>query len=294
LVRLDPREVGTFTLREAILAVKLELSGDDRVLTPTMHVKRGLREDESSGIRNTRVIQVRSSVVEKSSNIRSSVRRNRNSWATQVRLIVRVRRSVPVSSESGRRNVVKSSSVLEKTVGINVSARVSSNRGRSTESMDGIRKSINGVSVVEGLSSKDLEKKSITGQRRTVVNILIGLDNPDELLNRVVEVELNLVRRRTNRFITSELELSNEVLMRVLCHSAALISIQKDVVNIERSSNQRLIVSNGGRNWASNRVLAGRSSVRIGVAVKSGNSPETLINRTNIKVDLDLVVLESN
>jgi hypothetical protein len=31
LVRLDPREVRSFTLRETILAVKLELSGDNRV-----------------------------------------------------------------------------------------------------------------------------------------------------------------------------------------------------------------------------------------------------------------------
>jgi hypothetical protein len=31
LVRLDPREVRSFTLREAILAVKLELSGNNRV-----------------------------------------------------------------------------------------------------------------------------------------------------------------------------------------------------------------------------------------------------------------------
>jgi hypothetical protein len=59
LVRLDPREVRSFTLREAVLAVKLELSGDDRVLSPTMHVKRGFREDEGAGIRDTRVIQMR-------------------------------------------------------------------------------------------------------------------------------------------------------------------------------------------------------------------------------------------
>jgi hypothetical protein len=56
LVRLDPREVGTFTLREAVLAVKLELSDDDRVLTPTMHIKGGLSENECSGIRYTRTI----------------------------------------------------------------------------------------------------------------------------------------------------------------------------------------------------------------------------------------------
>jgi hypothetical protein len=92
------------------------------------------------------------------------------------------------------------------------------------------------------------------------------------------------------------LELSNKVLVGVLGHSASLISVQKHIVNIERSSNQRLIVSNGGGNRASNSVLSTRSrtSIRIGVAVQGGNSPQALINRADIKVDLDLVVLESN
>jgi hypothetical protein len=58
LERLDKVEVSAFTLRETILAVKLELSGDNRVLTPAVEVKRSLREDESTGIRNTRVLEV--------------------------------------------------------------------------------------------------------------------------------------------------------------------------------------------------------------------------------------------
>jgi hypothetical protein len=58
LVRLDKVEVSAFTLRETILAVKLELSGDNGVLTPAVEIKRSLREDESAGIRNTRVLEV--------------------------------------------------------------------------------------------------------------------------------------------------------------------------------------------------------------------------------------------
>ena len=42
LVRLHKVEVGTLTLREAVLAVKLKLSSHDRVLTPAVHVKSGL------------------------------------------------------------------------------------------------------------------------------------------------------------------------------------------------------------------------------------------------------------
>jgi hypothetical protein len=58
LVRLDKVEVSAFTLRETILAVKLELSGDNRVLTPAVEVKRSFSEDESTGIRDTRVLEV--------------------------------------------------------------------------------------------------------------------------------------------------------------------------------------------------------------------------------------------
>jgi len=195
LVRLDPREVRTFTLREAVLAVKLELSGDNRVLSPTMHVKRGLREDEGTGIRDTRVIDVR--ILDKTV--------TRNIDTTKVDLVVRVGGTMPVASCLN----INSTSVLEKTVGINVGTGILSDGSGSTESMDSIRKSINGISVVEGLSTEDLEKESIASQGRAVINVLIRLNNPDKLLNGVVKVKLNLVRGRTNRLITSELELSD-------------------------------------------------------------------------------------
>jgi hypothetical protein len=53
LERLDGIEVGTLTLGEAVLTVKLELSGDYRVLTPAVHVKSGLGKDEGTGIGKT-------------------------------------------------------------------------------------------------------------------------------------------------------------------------------------------------------------------------------------------------
>ena len=51
LVRLYKVEVGTLTLRESVLAVKLKLSSHDRVLTPAVHVKGSLGKDESTSIR---------------------------------------------------------------------------------------------------------------------------------------------------------------------------------------------------------------------------------------------------
>ena len=51
---LDHIEVGTLTLREAVLAVELELRRDARILTPAVHVERRLGEHEGAGIGDTR------------------------------------------------------------------------------------------------------------------------------------------------------------------------------------------------------------------------------------------------
>jgi hypothetical protein len=146
--------------------------------------------------------------------------------------------------------------------------------------MVGVGKSINCISVVEGLGAKSREKKSTAVEGRAVVYVLVGLDDPDELLDGVVEVELDLVGRRTNRLVTGELQLSNQILVRVLGHTTTLVSVKEDVVNVEGSSYKRLVVGNCGGLGA--RYLA---------AVKGSDSPQALINRANIKVNLYFVVL---
>ena len=113
--------------------------------------------------------------------------------------------------------------------------------------MDGVGKSINGVSVIEGLGTEGAEKKTGGIEGRAVINVGVGLDNPDKLLAGVVEVELDLVGRGTNRLVTGELKLLNEILVRVLCHLAALISVKENIVNIEGGSNEGLLVSSGDR-----------------------------------------------
>ena len=70
-------------------------------------------------------------------------------------------RTVPVSSEVTRDLGIKSTSILEKTTGINVGTRILSNGSGTSKSMDSIGEGINGIGVVEGLSTKNLEKKSI-------------------------------------------------------------------------------------------------------------------------------------
>jgi hypothetical protein len=144
------------------------------------------------------------------------------------------------------------------------------------------RKSINGICVVEWLSTKSLEKKLSVVKRSAIVNIGIRLDNPDKFLARMVEVQLDLVGGRSDRFITSELNLFNEVLVRVLGHLSALIRIKEYVIHIERCSNKRLLVSS--RN----------SDGSCSSASKGLDSPQALSNGTEINVNLDFVVLEGN
>jgi hypothetical protein len=149
--------------------------------------------------------------------------------------------------------------------------------------MDSVGKSINSVSVVEGLSTKNLVKELAAFKRRTIVDVLIWLDNPNEFLNGVVKVELDLVGRRTNGLITGELKLLNKVLVGILSHTSALISVQEDIVDVEGCSNQRLVISGVDTTTSSRRI-----------AVKRTNSPQTLIDRTNIEVDLDFVILKGD
>jgi hypothetical protein len=67
-------------------------------------------------------------------------------------------------------------------------------------------------------------------------DIGVTLDNPDEFLTWVVEVELDLVGRRSDRFTASELEGFNEVFVGNLGELTTFISVEVDVVDVEGSS----------------------------------------------------------
>jgi hypothetical protein len=97
------------------------------------------------------------------------------------------------------------------------------------------------------------------------------LNSPDELFARVVEVELDLVVGIGGRLRTSVLELLDEVLVRDLGKTAALISIKVDVVNEKRSGTKRRKSESRNTSCAVHRR-----------------------SRVELKVDLDLVVLKSD
>jgi hypothetical protein len=65
------------------------------------------------------------------------------------------------------------------------------------------------------------------------------------------------------------------------CHLSALISIKEDKVNVDGGSNKGLLVGLGDRD----RTRGSRNA---------RDSPQALTNRSEVDVDLDLVVLESN
>jgi hypothetical protein len=271
LVRLDEVEVSSFALREAILAVKLELSGDDGVHTPAVKGERSLGKNESAGIRYTRV-----SEGSRLANAGSKV----GLIVTSTRLENTLALLPPVSVGD-----IDSASLVKETRAIDEGASSLGNSILSTKSMDSVGKSIDGISVVKGLSTEEPVEKLVAVKRRTVVNVLIGLDNPDELLNRVVKVELDLVGRRADRLVTSELKLLDKVLMGILGHASALISVQEDVVDVERGSDERLVV--GGVDTATVGRVAG-------AAAEGADSPQALINGANIEVNFDLVILKSD
>jgi hypothetical protein len=224
LPRLNEVEVGSFALREAVLAVKLELGSDDWVLTPAVHVERSLGEDKGAGIRDTRHLT--------SIEVGQVILRRRN---------INIAR-VPPSVSSTNRDI-SGTSVSEEAGGADVRSGGSGNTVVGTESHNGVGEGIDGVGVVEGLSTEEAVKNGVGFEGRAVVNVLVGLDDPDKLLNGVVKVELDLVGRGTDRLITGELKLLDEVLVGVLGHTPALVGVQEDVVNVEGGGDEGLVVS---------------------------------------------------
>lgn len=255
LERLDPAEVGAFALGEPILSIELELGDDDWVLSPAVHVQRCLGEDEGACIRDTGATVVGAGNVRHASGagivvgVRGGgIGRLWDGVASEVGLVVSVVvvATRPVPGEVIRHVFVHGTGVLEKSPGVDkgVIAAISEFR-RTSKGVDRIGQSVDGVGVVEGLGAKHLVQGGVTEQGGTVVDVLIGLNNPDEFLDRVIEVKFNFVTGTTDGLIASELQLRNEVLVGILGEAATFIGIQKDIVDIQRSGNERLIVGDG-------------------------------------------------
>jgi len=294
LVGLHGVEVGAFALREAVLAVKLELGGDNGVVAPAVQGEGSLGEDKGAGIRNTGPDHVAGSqnstigtvdgdtigwqwIGVSTSSVTSKVD-GRVPVGGVNGLAIGTKRAVPPAGTSD----IHSAGIVEHVV-VDEGAGGEGGGFLAAEGVDGVGKGINGVGVVEGLGTEKAVEELVALEGRAVVDVAVGLDDPDELLDGVVEVELDLVGRGTDGLITSELELLNQVLVGVLSHAPALIGVQEDVVNIERSGNKGLVV--GSDNLATLAKI---------VAVQRTNGPQALVDGADIKVDLDLVVLKGD
>ena len=131
------------------------------------------------------------------------------------------------------------------------------------------------VGVVEGLLALPGGDNAIVARHERV-----ALDNPDELLARVVEVELQLVARGRDGLTARELERLNEILVGHLGELATLVRVQVDVVHVER------------RRHEARRSHTVSNGVRVGEA--RGLVVAQVAEVVELEVDADLVVLERN
>ena len=106
----------------------------------------------------------------------------------------------------------------------------------------------------------------------------IALDHPDELLTRVVEVELQLVGAGSDGLTARELENLNEILVGHLGELTTLIGIQVDVVHVEGRSDEAGIANAG---------LDGRHRGGLGSI-----GPHEVLERVELEIDTHLVILE--
>ena len=113
---------------------------------------------------------------------------------------------------------------------------------------------------------------------RVAARVGVALDNPEKLLARVVEVQLELVAWGRYGLAARELQGLNEVLVADLGELTTLIRVQVDVIHIEGRRDEAAV--------ANTRVDGGRGGRLRWVG------PHEIVKGVELEVDADLVVLE--
>jgi len=226
LVGLDAVEVASLALREAVLAVELELRHLRGVLALALHARREhhLREQVVRRVlehrlrRKRRLGQRRVGRVEPRGTAQRGARRNADTGQVGARGAVTRRRRD--RAELGRR-----------------ATRLAS--AQTTARQDVHHHALRGevIRVVEGLHAVDLRDERLEGR---AIHVRVALDHPHKLLDGVVEVQLDLVRRGRDRLRARELELLNQVLVRLLGEPATLLRVEVHVVNPQRRGREGL------------------------------------------------------
>ena len=238
LVGLNQVEVATITLSKPVVTVELELGANDGVVATVK---------ETVGRSNTDLV---------AGGVVHTINKDSIAESINTGLVDKVGNVVGNIDVSNTGSNIETS--INDVVGITSETSTETVLRNASE-----RSNIKGIGVVEPLATH-------VGSTGGGIDVSVGLDDPDELLDGVVKVELNLVGGGVNRLITSELELLNQVLVGGLGEAAALISVEVDIINPETGGNE------------------GRSGERTVV------SEVALVGGTELKVNLDLVVLEGN
>ena len=175
---------------------------------------------------------------------------------------------------------VASLAALEPVVAVELEQRVHNRvlAGHALEARDGVARLQHGpvppVAEVERLLALPRVDDAVIA-----ADIAVALDNPHELLARVVEVELQLVGGGRDRLTARELQGLDQVLVGDLGELAALIRVEVDVVDVEGRGRQV-----GGVDTVADRVEVARD-LRRDVEAQVAQVVE-------LEVDADLVVLE--
>jgi hypothetical protein len=238
LVGLDAIEVGALALSEAVLAVELQLGNLNGVLA--LATNAGVQDD------------LREQVVDTGLELANTAK------------ILAV----------GADHAAELSGLLAED-GSRSRARVTANGGSSRIGLSQQRgdDTVSGevIGVVEGLGAANRREPGGGG----AIDERVALDDPLELLDGVVEVQLDLVGGGSDGLRTSVLNLLDEVLVGLLGEAAALLSVQVHVVNIQRRSREGL-----GRE--------GRRHTNGGLVVLA------VLPGLEVNIDAHLVVLEGD
>ena len=324
LERLNQVEVRAEALREAVLAVEEELGAHNRVVTPAVLRPRALSDDRGDGPGRAAVERraVANAATVAASTTGTSVGRIGPLLGVGPRTLIITRccikellcnllrshvhlralggvitefvfRNVSPSEsfgrECGRRTAVRTHAGSVRCV--DIEAETVGSRLSEIEAVvqRRPREAIKLISVVKWLGAIHHVLLLEWLELSTVVHIARRLDNPDELLARVVEVELDLVRRTADRLVAGELKLLNQVLVRVLGHPAPLVGVQEHVVDVERSTDKA-----GVRVDTLGLLKVARPGCCIGTVLSGSDSPQHVLEVVHLEDNLDLVVLEGN
>ena len=103
----------------------------------------------------------------------------------------------------------------------------------------------------------------------------------------MVEVQFDFIGGAAHGFVAGELELLDEVLVGILGHFSALVGVEEDVVHVEGSRHERLLVGGGDTESLVGAQLSGGG-------VEGVDGPKTLADRTDVEVEFDFVVLQGD